>query len=244
MFSHSAAPCKAVLQHVLLDPSPDTWRLRRHPPDTWQPRHLVLEARGSLHLVLEARGSLHPPRRLAAPHLGHVAVAARHLDTRRKLHLTSRDVWRCRVSPTAACSSCRLDSLLLTAAALGLNTGAAPPSSATALCSVGPAPALAADWGPGSPPPGSGGAPPHHLTGQGTLVRLLSSPPRRYGTIRPEVRLLGQTVETGVEVGSPASEGSVREKSCYRHELDICDSSSQLLSGTRTLQHAPALPSR
>merc|ERR1712155_339470 len=35
------------------------------------------------------------------------------------------------------------------------------------------------------------------LTGQGTLVRLLSSPPRRYGTIRPEVRLLGQTAETG-----------------------------------------------
>ena len=157
----------------------------------------ILRTRGGVHLNLEAHGSLDPPRRLAAPHLGHVAVAARHLDTRWKLHLTSRDVWRCRVSPTAACSSCRPDSLLLAAAVLGLNTGAAPPSSATALCSVGPAPALAADWGPGSPPLGSGGAPPHHLTGQGTLVRLLSSPPRRYGTIRPEVRLLGQTVETG-----------------------------------------------
>ena len=159
--------------------------------------HLVLGARGGLHLVLGARGGVHPPPRVAAPHLGHVAVAARHLDTRRKLHLTSRDVWRCRVSPTTACSSCCPDSLLLAAAVLGQNTGAAPPSSATALCSVGPAPALAADWGPGSPPLGSGGAPPHHLTGQGTLVRLLSSPPRRYGTIRPEVRLLGQTAETG-----------------------------------------------
>ena len=158
---------------------------------------VVLRTRGGVHLDLEERGSLHPPLRVAAPHLGHVAVAARHLDTRRKLHLTSRDVWRCRVSPTAACSSCRPDSLLLAAAVLGQNTGAAPPSSATALCSVGPAPALAADWGPGSPPLGSGGAPPHHLTGQGTLVRLLSSPPRRYGTIRPEVRLLGQTAETG-----------------------------------------------
>ena len=158
---------------------------------------VVLRARGGVHLDLEARGGLHPPLRVAAPHLGHVAVAARHLDTRRKLHLTSRDVWRCRVSPTAACSSCRPDSLLLAAAVLGQNTGAALPSSATALCSVGPAPALAADWGPGSPPLGSGGAPPHHLTGQGTLVRLLSSPPRRYGTIRPEVRLLGQTAETG-----------------------------------------------
>ena len=94
--------------------------------------------------------------------------------------------------PAAVLTACFLQQLFL-----GQNTGAAPPSSATALCSVGPAPALAADWGPGSPPLGSGGAPPHHLTGQGTLVRLLSSPPRRYGTIRPEVRLLGQTAETG-----------------------------------------------
>ena len=45
-------------------------------------------------------------------------------------------------------------------------------------------------------------------------------------------------------MGSPASEGSVREETSYRHDLDIGDSSSQLLSGTRTLQHAPALPSR
>ena len=160
-----------------------------------------LRTRGGGHLILEARGSLHPPLRVAAPHLGHVAVAAHHLDTWRKLHLTSRDVWRCRcrVSPTAAWSSSAavLTACFLQQLFLGQNTGAAPPSSATALCSVGPAPALAADWGPGSPPLGSGGAPPHHLTGQGTLVRLLSSPPRRYGTIRPEVRLLGQTAETG-----------------------------------------------